>query len=91
MLHLVAELVFARKMQSVSELESILMTRALNIMRSEAFFFFGSVSYSKLNKKVRIKHLSEDCRKLLGKAGNMIEVNHLEDPHYKAAADSIIS
>jgi sulfate permease, SulP family len=45
--------------------------------------------YSKLNKKVRLKHLSEDCRKLMDKAGSMIEVNHLEDPHYKVADDSI--
>ena len=45
--------------------------------------------YSKVNKKVRLKHLSEDCRRLLDNAGKMIEVNHLEDPHYKVADDSI--
>jgi SulP family sulfate permease len=45
--------------------------------------------YVKLNKKVLLKHLSSDCRKLLDKAGNMIEVNHIEDPHYKVADDSI--
>jgi sulfate permease, SulP family len=45
--------------------------------------------YAKANKKVRLKHLSEDCRKLLDKAGNMIEVNHVEDPNYRVADDSI--
>lgn len=45
--------------------------------------------YAKLNKRVRLKHLSEDCRKLLDTAGSMIEVNHLEDPRYKVADDTI--
>lgn len=45
--------------------------------------------YAKLNKRIRLKHLSEDCRKLLDNAGSMIEVNHLEDPRYKVADDAI--
>jgi SulP family sulfate permease len=43
--------------------------------------------YSKLGKKVCLKHLSPDCVKLLGKAGSMVEVNVLEDPEYTVAAE----
>ena len=32
-------------------------------------------------------HLSLDCRKLLGKASEIIEVNHYEDPTCKVASD----
>jgi SulP family sulfate permease len=43
--------------------------------------------YSAMNKRIRLKHLSEDCRKLLDTAGNMVEVNIMEDPHYKVVTD----
>ncbi len=43
--------------------------------------------YLVLNKKVRLKHLSADCRELLDKAGSMIEVNIMEDPSYKVVTD----
>lgn len=43
--------------------------------------------YLELNKKVTLKHLSEDCRQLLNKAGNMVEVNIMEDPHYKVVSE----
>jgi len=39
------------------------------------------------DKKVRLKHLSKDCRDLLDKAGTMIEVNIIEDPSYKVMID----
>lgn len=38
--------------------------------------------YSKLGKKVILRHLSEDCRRMLSRAGSMIEVNVCEDPKY---------
>lgn len=41
--------------------------------------------YKKRGKRVRLRHLSEDCRKLLDDAGSMIEVNYFEDPHYAVA------
>ncbi|TCC94404.1 SulP family inorganic anion transporter [Pedobacter frigiditerrae] len=41
--------------------------------------------YSKLNKTVRLYHLSADCRALLRNAEEVIEVNILEDPTYKVA------
>lgn len=43
--------------------------------------------YAKSGKKVHLRHLSQDCRKLLDKADAIIEVNHYEDPTYKVASD----
>ena len=45
--------------------------------------------YLKVNKKVHLRHLSEDCRLLLKNAGQLIEVNILEDPTYHVATDNI--
>lgn len=45
--------------------------------------------YARMNKKVHLKHLSDDCRKLLDKAGAIIEINHFEDPTYKVATDKL--
>lgn len=44
--------------------------------------------YSKLGKRICLKHLSPDCVKLLGRAGAMVEVNVLEDPEYTVVADA---
>ncbi len=38
--------------------------------------------YAKQGKKVHLKHLSTDCRKLLKNASSIIEVNVIEDPTY---------
>lgn len=45
--------------------------------------------YIKAGKKLHLRHLSEDCRKLLKKAGNLVEVNVLEDPRYHVAVDRL--
>jgi SulP family sulfate permease len=45
--------------------------------------------YAKLGKRVRLRHLSPDCRRLLKRAEAMIEVNIQEDPHYGVATDQI--
>jgi sulfate permease, SulP family len=45
--------------------------------------------YAKLGKRVVLRHLSADCRKLLGRAGTMIEVNVCEDPKYFVVADEL--
>lgn len=42
-----------------------------------------SKKYAQLNKKLHLKHLSEDCRKMLKNAEAVIEVNIQEDPTYK--------
>ena len=43
--------------------------------------------YSKLGKRICLKHLSPDCVKLLGRAGSMVEVNYFEDPEYTVVTD----
>ncbi|MEM1134804.1 MAG: SulP family inorganic anion transporter [Bacteroidota bacterium] len=43
--------------------------------------------YQKVGKKVHLKHLSLDCRRLLKNAEELIDVNVLEDPTYKLVID----
>jgi len=45
--------------------------------------------YIKAGKKLHLRHLSEECRQLLDKAGNLVEVNRLEDPEYHVADDKL--
>lgn len=45
--------------------------------------------YSRANKRIRLKHLSEDCIKLLDRAGSRVEVNLYEDPHYGVVSDEL--
>ncbi|GMQ28993.1 SulP family inorganic anion transporter [Algoriphagus confluentis] len=45
--------------------------------------------YQKVGKKVHLRHLSPDCKKLLAKADEIIEVNILEDPTYKVVIDDL--
>lgn len=45
--------------------------------------------YLKVGKKVHLKHLSEDCRRLLANADEIIDVNVVEDPTYKLAVDKV--
>lgn len=44
--------------------------------------------YLKVGKKVHLKHLSKDCRRLLKNAEDIIEVNVMEDPTYKVVVDT---
>ncbi|MFA6676557.1 MAG: SulP family inorganic anion transporter [Bacteroidales bacterium] len=39
--------------------------------------------YRKLDKEIHLRHLSEDCKILLRNAEAIIDINILEDPHYK--------
>lgn len=45
--------------------------------------------YLKVGKKVHLKHLSPDCKKLLKNAEKIIDVNVMEDPTYKVVTDKI--
>ncbi|MEO0513422.1 MAG: SulP family inorganic anion transporter [Planctomycetota bacterium] len=38
--------------------------------------------YQKADKRLHLRHLSDDCRRLLDRAGDLVEVNISEDPHY---------
>jgi len=45
--------------------------------------------YVELGKELHLRHLSEDCRVLLKKAGTLCDVNVIEDPKYRIAADEL--
>ena len=45
--------------------------------------------YKAAGKKLHLRHLSDDCRLLLKNAADIIEVNLLEDPHYKLVVDKV--
>jgi len=45
--------------------------------------------YLNAGKTLHLRHLSPECRKLLRKAGNLVEVNVIEDPKYHVAVDDL--
>ncbi len=45
--------------------------------------------YVGVGKRLHLRHLSNDCKQLLHKAGDLVEVNLIEDPHYKIADDKL--
>ena len=45
--------------------------------------------YIKAGKSLHLRHLSLECRELLKKAGDLVEVNVLEDPNYHVADDQL--
>jgi len=45
--------------------------------------------YLAAEKRLHIRHLSAECRNLLRKAGNLVEVNVIEDPQYRVADDQL--
>ena len=45
--------------------------------------------YIKAGKKLHLRHLSPECAELLTKAGNLVEVNVMEDPVYHVADDKL--
>ena len=45
--------------------------------------------YQRIGKTLHLKHLSEECKRLLDTAGDLVEVNRLEDPVYHVADDRL--
>ncbi len=45
--------------------------------------------YRKAGKELHLRHLSEDCRLLLDKAGDLVDINIEEDPKYKVASNML--
>jgi len=45
--------------------------------------------YINAGKQLHLRHLSEECKELLDKAGDLVEVNRLEDPGYHVADDKL--
>ncbi len=48
-----------------------------------------AVQYIKAGKQLHLRHLSGECKQLLDKAGDLVEVNRLEDPSYHVADDKL--
>lgn len=46
-----------------------------------------ALKYIKAGKKLHLRHLSPECRELLKNAGDLVEVNVMEDPKYHIADD----
>jgi len=61
------------------------------VMDHSAIKVINSLSekYDKLWKKIRLKHLSIDCRKLIKNAEKIIDINIIEDPKYYVADNKI--
>ncbi|QDV24470.1 SulP family inorganic anion transporter [Aureliella helgolandensis] len=45
--------------------------------------------YESLGKRLHLTHLSKECRTLLDKAGDLVEINVSEDPQYHIATDRL--
>jgi SulP family sulfate permease len=45
--------------------------------------------YQAAGKRLHLTHLSDECRNLLDSAGDLVEVNVSEDPHYHIATDRL--
>ncbi|GLQ32393.1 SulP family inorganic anion transporter [Litoribrevibacter albus] len=45
--------------------------------------------YIKAGKTLHLRHLSGECKELLEKAGDLVEVNVVEDPNYHVASDKL--
>jgi sulfate permease, SulP family len=45
--------------------------------------------YMRAQKALHIRHLSQECQNLLVKAGDLVEVNMMEDPRYHVADDRV--
>jgi MFS superfamily sulfate permease-like transporter len=43
--------------------------------------------YQRVGKRLHLRHLSDDCRRLLDRAGDLVEVNISADPHYHVLTD----
>ncbi len=63
-------------------------TRVYDQSGLEAINFIAD-KYAGVGKRVHLTHLSPECQKLLGKAGDLVEANISEDPHYHVATDRL--
>lgn len=63
-------------------------SRVMNLPAKEALNKITK-SYHKVGKKVHLRHLSPDCKKLLAKADEIIDINLIEDPTYKLVIDEL--
>ena len=69
--------------------EVIIDFKESRIMDQSAIEAINTVTsnYLSLNKNIHLRHLSEDCRRLIKKAEKICVVNVLEDPDYFVSID----
>ena len=48
-----------------------------------------AMRYKKNNRTLHLIHLSKECKKLLKRAGDMVEINVVEDPSYFVAIENV--
>jgi len=84
--------VFSEKFDVLNDPEEVIIdfaeSRVVDMSAIEALNKLTE-RYLKVGKKIHLKHLSEDCIKLLKDAEQIIDVNVLEDPTYKIMADKV--
>ena len=83
--------VFAEKFDIAGDPEHVVIdfaeSRVVDMSAIEALNKLTS-RYQGAGKMVHLRHLSQDCRRLMDKADAIIEVNHFEDPTYKVLTDN---
>ena len=83
--------VFAEKFDIAGDPEHVVIdfaeSRVVDMSAIEALNKLTS-RYQGAGKTVHLRHLSQDCRRLMDKADAIIEVNHFEDPTYKVLTDN---
>jgi SulP family sulfate permease len=82
--------VFAEKFDVLNDPEMVIIDfKESKIVDMSAIDAVNKITerYYKQDKKVQLRHLSNDCRQLLKNAEKVIEVNIIEDPTYKVAVD----
>lgn len=50
---------------------------------------FLAERYEQAGKRLHLRHLSPECRQLVNRAGDLVEVNVSEDPHYHVATERL--
>lgn len=84
--------VFSEKFDILNDPEEVIIdfaeSRVVDMSAIEALNKITE-RYEKVGKKIHLKHLSPDCKKLLKNAEKIIDVNVIEDPTYKVVADNI--
>lgn len=84
--------VFSEKFDILNDPEEVIIdfaeSRVVDMSAIEALNKITE-RYEKVGKKIHLKHLSPDCKKLLKNAEKIIDVNVIEDPTYKVVVDNI--
>jgi len=77
---------FAEKFDPINDPDEVVIDFAESrIVDMSAISALDAITerYRKQNKTIRLRHLSEDCRKLLSNANTIIDINVIEDPIYR--------